>query len=72
MDALMAAALAETDEAARWEIYAAIQALWAEEFPILDLTQEMRVAVTQPEVAHIDEAIDGLGLLHYGRLTKGE
>jgi ABC-type transport system substrate-binding protein len=69
---LIDAATAETDEAARLEIYAAIQEVWAEELPTLDLTQELSITVTLPGVSNVDRAIDALGLLHYGRLTKGE
>jgi peptide/nickel transport system substrate-binding protein len=72
MAALIAAAMAETDQAARLELYAAVQALWAEEVPTLDLTQELRISVTLPQVSNVDKAIDALGLLHYSRLTKGE
>jgi peptide/nickel transport system substrate-binding protein len=72
MAVLIDAAMAETDEAARLEIYAAIQEVWAEELPTLDLTQELSVTVTLPGVSNVDRAIDALGLLHYGRLTKGE
>jgi peptide/nickel transport system substrate-binding protein len=72
MAALITAAMAETDEAARLEIYTAVQELWAEELPTLDLTQEVRLTITQVEVSNVDRAIDALGLLHYSRLTKGE
>lgn len=70
MAGLIAAAMGERDEALRLEIYGDIQALWAEELPTLDLTQEMAIAVTLPEVSNVDRAIDALGLLHYGHLTK--
>ena len=68
MDALYQAALEETDETARLELYRQIQELWAQEFPTLDLTQEPRVAISQPNVTGV--VIDSLGLLHFDALAK--
>ncbi len=68
MDALYQAALEETDETARLELYRQMQELWAQDFPTLDLTQEPRVAITQPNVTGV--VIDSLGLLHFDALAK--
>lgn len=59
----------ELDEAARLDLYAQIQQLWARELPTLDLTQEQRYATTLTKVDNV--RIDALGLLHYEVLTKG-
>lgn len=56
------------DLAARLAIYEQIQTLWAQEYPTLDLTQEVRTAVSLPKVKSV--AIDALGLMHYAALTK--
>ncbi len=69
MATLLEAARAETDPAARLEIYRQIQELWAQEYPTLDLTEEPRFLVSISDVDNV--AIDGMGLLHYDLLTKG-
>jgi peptide/nickel transport system substrate-binding protein len=69
MDALLEAARAETDLAARLEIYRQIQELWAQEFPTLDLTEEPRFLVSAANVNNV--VIDAMGLLHYDLLIKG-
>jgi len=69
MTALVDQANEELDTAARLELYAQIQQLWAEELPTLDLTQEQRYATTLSKVGNV--RIDALGLLHYEVLTKG-
>jgi ABC-type transport system substrate-binding protein len=68
MDALLAAARAETDPAARLDIYRQIQELWAQEYPTLDLTGEPRFLISITDIDNV--AIDGMGLLHYDLLTK--
>jgi peptide/nickel transport system substrate-binding protein len=68
MDALYKAAIEETDEVARIDIYRQIQELWAQEYPTLDLTQEPRVALSLPNVSGI--VIDAMGLLHFDTLVK--
>lgn len=68
MEELREQALAETDPAARLEIYTQIQELWAREYPTLDLTQEPRFAVSKLNVNGF--AVDAMGLLHYDLLTK--
>ncbi|MFO7538811.1 MAG: ABC transporter substrate-binding protein, partial [Chloroflexota bacterium] len=70
MAALLEAARAELDNAARLEVYTDIQQLWAEELPTLPLTQEMRHAISLPKVGQVE--INALGLLHYELLTKEE
>jgi peptide/nickel transport system substrate-binding protein len=70
MDALLAAARAETELTARLEIYRQIQELWAQEYPTLDLTEEPRIAVSVAGLQNV--VIDAMGLLHYDLLTKGE
>ena len=69
MATLLEAARAETDSAARLEIYRQIQELWAQEYPTLDLTEESRFLVSIVDVNNV--AIDAMGLLHYDLLTKG-
>lgn len=69
MDALLEAARAETDTAARLEIYRQIQVLWAQEFPTLDLTEEPRLLLSAVSLTGV--AFDAMGLLHYDLLTKG-
>jgi ABC-type transport system substrate-binding protein len=71
MDALIEATLDETDNAQRLELYRQIQALWAVEYPTLDLVQEQRIAFSMPNVMNVGPAINGMGLLNYGVLTKG-
>lgn len=68
MDALIAAVRATTDPAERLEQYRAIQALWADEYPTLDLTQEVAAAVSLAKVTNAQ--IDALGVLHYETLAK--
>ena len=70
MDALLEATRAELDNAARLEIYADMQALWATDIPTLPLTQESRYALSLPKVEQVQ--INALGLLHYELLTKVE
>ena len=62
------AAVDPNDLNGRLAIYGEIQTLWAEEVPTLDLTQEVRTAVSLPKVQ--SAGIDALGLLHYTTLTK--
>ncbi len=69
MAQLIADANEEIDPAARLELYAQIQRLWAEDLPTLDLTQEVRQAISLNQVDNI--RIDGMGLMHYEVLTKG-
>ncbi|MDT8306337.1 MAG: ABC transporter substrate-binding protein [Anaerolineae bacterium] len=70
MDALVAEARQADplDVAAQEQIYARIQTLWAEEFPTLDLTQEILQAVALERVDGI--RFDRMGLLHYETLVK--
>jgi peptide/nickel transport system substrate-binding protein len=68
MDALLEAARAQTNTAARLEIYRQIQELWAQEFPTLDLTEEPRFLLSAANVNNI--FINAMGLLHYDLLTK--
>ncbi len=69
MDKLLLASREEPDVALRAEIYTQIQALWADELPTLDITQEPRRALSLAKVDNV--GIDALGLLHYELLTKG-
>ena len=69
MDELVLASREEGDAALRADIYAQIQALWANELPTLDITQEPRRALSLAKVDNV--GIDALGLLHYELLTKG-
>jgi peptide/nickel transport system substrate-binding protein len=71
MDALREAVLAETNSERRFQLYQEMQALWAVEYPTLDLLQEQRIALSLLNVANVGQAIDGMGLLHYTLLTKG-
>lgn len=57
------------DTVARNEIYAQIQTLWAEEYPTLDLTQEIRIAISLSKVQQI--RFDSMGLVHYDAFVKG-
>lgn len=68
MTALTAAAEAELDPTARQALLGQIQALWAKEYPTLELTQEPRRAVSLPKVQNV--VIDGMGLMHYELLSK--
>lgn len=70
MDALIAEARRADplDVAAQEQIYAQIQALWAEELPTLDLTQETLQAVALDTIDNI--RFDRMGLLHYETLVK--
>ncbi len=70
MTELVQAAREETDPDRRLELFAQIQALWADEIPTLDISQEPRLALSLAKVDGI--AADGLGLLHYEMLTKSE
>ena len=69
MDKLLLASREERDVALRADIYTQIQALWADELPTLDITQEPRRALSLAKVDNV--GIDALGLLHYELLTKG-
>lgn len=71
MDALLAALdqADPNDETARLSIYAQIQELWAEEFPTLDLTQEIRIAISLSKVQQV--RFDAIGLIHYEAFMKG-
>jgi len=68
MDELVTAANQEIDPAARLELFAQIQQLWASELPTLDITQEPRYALSLAKVDNV--RVDALGLLHYEYLTK--
>ena len=70
MTALLEAlpAVDPNDTSGRLAIYEQIQTLWAEEYPTLNLTQEVRTAVGLAKVQQV--AIDGLGLMHYAALVK--
>lgn len=68
MDRLVQAAQEETDTAARLQLFAQIQELWADELPTLDITQEPRYALSLTKVSGVQA--DALGLLHYELLTK--
>lgn len=68
MDELVQASREELDAAARVEIYAQIQQLWADELPSLEITQEPRRALSLAKVENI--TADALGLLHYEYLAK--
>lgn len=68
MTKLLEEANEELDAAARLGKYEQIQELWATELPTLDLTQEIRYAISLPKVDNVQ--IDALGLLHYEVLTK--
>lgn len=70
MTELVTAATEEVDTAARQAILADLQALWAEELPTLDLTQEPRRAISLTMIENV--AIDAMGLMHYELLTKEE
>ena len=69
MTNLLEAANEELDPAARLEQYGQIQEVWASELPTLDLTQEIRYAISLPNVNNV--RVDALGMLHYEVLTKG-
>lgn len=69
MTELVTAAREETDREARFDLYAQIQQLWADELPTLDLTQEPRQAISLDNVANL--RIDAMGMMHYEVLTKG-
>lgn len=68
MTRLVAASRAEVDPAARQELLAQIQTLWANELPTLDITQEPRHGLSLAGVGNV--AVDALGMLHYELLTK--
>jgi peptide/nickel transport system substrate-binding protein len=70
MDALIAEARQADplDSAAQEAIYAEIQALWAEELPTLDLTQESPQLIALNSIDGI--RFDRMGLLHYETLVK--
>jgi peptide/nickel transport system substrate-binding protein len=70
MDALIAEArqAEPLDLQAQGEIYAEIQALWAEELPTLDLTQESPQLIALNSIDGI--RFDRMGLLHYETLVK--
>lgn len=69
MDALVVEAAGTVDPTLRLGLYTQIQQLWAEDVLTIDLTQEMRQAVTLSKVDNV--RIDGMGLLHYEVMTKG-
>ena len=74
--AAMAALLLQLNEAdpsperpeERYDVYAQMQVLWAEELPTVDLTQTPTYAVSVPGVTGV--RIDALGLLHYDVIAK--
>lgn len=70
MDELVSAAAEELDAAARQELYAQMQTLWAEELPTLDLLQEPRRLLALDKVEGV--AFDAMGFLHYETLTKDD
>ncbi len=57
------------DTEARNAVYADMQALWAQEYPTLNLTQETRLAISLNKVTQVK--MDALGLLRYNTLDKG-
>lgn len=70
MATLLEAALGATETAVRLDAYADIQELWAVDIPTLDLLQESRQAVSLDYLDGV--TFDGLGLMRYGTLTKGQ
>ena len=68
MERLLQASRETLDPAQRAEIYADMQALWAQELPTLDLTQEPRWALSLDKVENV--RTDALGILHYELLSK--
>lgn len=69
MDELVTAVLAETDPAARQQLYQQFQQKWAADLPTLDLLQQYSYAISLANINNV--AIDALGLMHYELLTKG-
>lgn len=57
-----------TDTATRFDRYQDMQTLWAEEYPTLDLTQEVAVAVSADTVTNA--TINAMGFLLYDTLAK--
>lgn len=69
MTAFLEAVREETNSDERAAIFAAMQTLWADELPTLDLLQEQRFAISLTNIDNVQ--VDALGLLHYETLTKG-
>ncbi|MEM9774010.1 MAG: hypothetical protein AAF902_05485, partial [Chloroflexota bacterium] len=57
-----------TDAATREEQWGQVQTIWSDTYPTLDLTQEIRIALTLEKVT--DLKIDALGILRYESLAK--
>lgn len=68
MERLVTAAREEVDPDVRRELLARLQALWAQDLPTLDITQQPRYALSLTRVNNV--RIDALGLMHYDLLTK--
>jgi peptide/nickel transport system substrate-binding protein len=68
MDDLILAGWAETDAAARTEIYNDIQELWAVDLPTLEFAQGTLYAAYRDNVQ--DVVVDALSLLHYELVYK--
>ncbi|MDJ0753242.1 MAG: ABC transporter substrate-binding protein [Ardenticatenaceae bacterium] len=60
--------LTPDDFAAREAAYERIQRIWADELPTLDLTQEIRLALSLSKVTQV--GIDANGMLRYDTLSK--
>lgn len=56
------------DEQGKDELYSQIQALWAQEYPTLDLMEAGPRALAHSRIQNVK--FDRMGLLHYGSLTK--
>lgn len=69
MEELVTAVLAETDPAARQQLYQQFQQKWAADLPTLELLQQYSYAISLNNINNV--AIDALGLMHYEVLTKG-
>jgi peptide/nickel transport system substrate-binding protein len=69
MTELITDTLAATDPTVRLELTGQIQQRWAEEYPTLDILQEITYALSLNNIANV--SIDAMGLLHYELLTKG-
>jgi peptide/nickel transport system substrate-binding protein len=68
MSALISGVRNTPDTEQRYELYRAIQALWAEEHPTLDLTQELAAVMALQKVTAVP--IDAMGMLRYDAVVK--
>lgn len=68
MDRLVTAVREETNPDVRRDLLAQMQALWANDLPTLDITQQPRYALSLNRVDNV--RIDALGLMQYQYLTK--